>query len=54
MSYECLCGYVYDETKGDPEHDIPAGTKWEDLPAGFACPICSMNAEDFKKILSGK
>ena len=54
MSYECLCGYVYDETTGDPEHGIPAGTKWEDLPEGFTCPICSMNAEDFKKILSSK
>lgn len=25
--YECtICGYVYDEAIGDPEHGVPAGT----------------------------
>ena len=24
--YECtICGYVYDEAIGDPEHGVPAG-----------------------------
>ena len=27
--YECtICGYIYDEAKGDPEHGVPAGTPW--------------------------
>ena len=35
--YVCdLCGWVYDEAAGDPEHDIAPGTKWEDLP----CRLC--------------
>ena len=29
---------------GDP---IPAGTKFEDLPDTFACPICGVSKEEF-------
>ncbi|MBO4649190.1 MAG: rubredoxin, partial [Lentisphaeria bacterium] len=37
--YVCdACGYVYDPAAGDPENGIPAGTKWEDLPADWTCP----------------
>jgi len=39
--YECsYCGHVYDEAKGIPENGIPPGTKWEDLPANWVCPLC--------------
>lgn len=32
--YVCnVCGYEYDPAKGDPEHGIAPGTKFEDLPA---------------------
>ena len=49
--YKCMmCGYVYDEAKGDPDNGIPAGTKWEDLPAGYACPVCASPKGQFKKI----
>jgi len=31
--YRCtICGYIYDEEKGDPENNIPAGTRFENLP----------------------
>ena len=31
--WQCIvCGYVYDEAVGDPEHGIKAGTRWEDVP----------------------
>ena len=30
--YKCPCGYIYDPEKGDPKHNIPAGTKFEDHP----------------------
>ena len=30
------CGYVYDPDVGDPDHDIPAGTAFEDLPDTFS------------------
>ena len=39
--YECEpCGYVYDEAAGDPDNGIAPGTKWEDLPADWVCPLC--------------
>ena len=48
--YVCtVCGYVYDEEKGDPEKGIAPGTKWEDLPADFECPICGVSKEEFEE-----
>ena len=38
--YECEpCGYVYDEAAGDPDNGIAPGTKWEDLPEDWVCPV---------------
>jgi hypothetical protein len=31
MTYECPCGYVYDEAVGDSANGINAGTKWQDI-----------------------
>lgn len=50
MKYVCeVCGYVYDETAGDPDNGIAPGTKWEDLPEDFVCPLCGVGKEDFSK-----
>lgn len=50
MKYVCLlCGYVYDEELGDPENGIAPGTKFEDLPDTFVCPICGAGKENFEK-----
>ena len=50
MKYVCnVCGYVYDEEKGDPDNGIAPGTKWEDLPADFVCPLCGVGKDDFTK-----
>jgi len=39
--FKCsVCGYVYDEAAGIPEKGIAPGTKWEDIPDGFVCPLC--------------
>ncbi len=47
--YVCaICGWVYDPAVGDPENDIPAGTKWEDVPEDWACPICGAGKDDFE------
>ena len=47
--YVCtVCGYVYDEAVGDPDKGIPAGTKWEDLPADFVCPLCGVGKDLFE------
>ena len=46
--YVCVvCGWVYDEELGDPENGIAPGTKFEDLPEDFECPLCGVGKEDF-------
>jgi rubredoxin len=46
--YACnLCGWVYDEAEGLPSEGIPAGTKFEDLPEDFVCPLCGAGKEEF-------
>ena len=50
MKYECPCGYIYDETLGDVDNSIPAGTKWDKLPKDFTCPICGLSKEEFNRV----
>ena len=46
--YVCgICGYVHDEAVGDPDNGIAPGTKWEDLPEDFECPLCSVAKDQF-------
>lgn len=50
MEYVCkVCGYVYDEEKGEPEVSVAPGTKFEDLPDDFRCPVCTLGKEVFEK-----
>ena len=49
--YECVvCGWVYDEEKGDPDSGVAAGTKWDDLPDDWVCPMCGASREEFELI----
>ena len=51
MKYVCkVCGYVYDEALGDPDNGIAAGTKFEDLPEDFVCPLCSVGTDFFSEV----
>lgn len=48
--YVCsICGYVYDPAVGDPSQGIPAGTKFEDLPADWHCPRCRQGKDKFNR-----
>ena len=48
--YVCkVCGYVYDPKKGDPSKGIDPGTKFEDLPDDWVCPVCGASKTDFEK-----
>jgi flavin reductase (DIM6/NTAB) family NADH-FMN oxidoreductase RutF/rubredoxin len=48
--YACtICGYVYDPEKGDPEGKINPGTRFEDLPADWVCPVCGAEKDKFEK-----
>ena len=50
MQYECeLCGYVYDEAAGLPEEGSAPGTKWEDIPADWVCPLCGAGKDQFRR-----
>ena len=50
MKYVCtVCGYVYDEAAGDEEHGIAPGTKWEELPEDFTCPLCGVGKDQFSQ-----
>ena len=47
--YVCeICGHVYDEAVGDPEHGVAAGTKFEDLTADWCSPTCGVDKSHFK------
>jgi rubredoxin/flavin reductase (DIM6/NTAB) family NADH-FMN oxidoreductase RutF len=49
-NYVCkVCGYVYDPEKGDPDNGIEPGTKFEDLPDDWVCPVCGASKDDFEK-----
>ncbi|HOI93915.1 MAG TPA: rubredoxin [Syntrophobacter fumaroxidans] len=48
--YVCtVCGYVYDPAVGNPDNDIAPGTKFEDLPEDWVCPVCGATKSDFEK-----
>jgi rubredoxin-NAD+ reductase len=48
MKYVCqVCGWIYDETVGDPDNGIEAGVKFEDLPDDFVCPLCGVGKDEF-------
>jgi pyruvate oxidase len=45
-----VCGYLYDETTGDPKAGIPGGTPFEKLPETWTCPVCGAGKEAFRKV----
>jgi rubredoxin len=48
--YRCtICGYVYDPEKGDPESGVKPGTRFEDLPNDWVCPLCGAEKDMFEK-----
>jgi rubredoxin/phosphohistidine phosphatase SixA len=48
--YVCdVCGWEYDEEQGSPENGIAPGTKFEDIPAEFVCPLCGVDKDNFTK-----
>ncbi len=51
MKYVCdVCGWEYDEALGDIDNGIEAGTKFEDLPDDFVCPLCGVDKSNFSKV----
>ena len=49
--WQCIvCGLIYDEAKGWPDDGIAAGTRWQDVPADWACPDCGAAKADFEML----
>ena len=48
--YVCyLCGYIYDEAAGDSDNGVAPGTKWEDVPEDWVCPLCGADKSQFSE-----
>ena len=49
--WECLvCGYVYDQEKGDPDNGVAPGTAFEAIPDDWVCPDCGAGKDMFEKM----
>ena len=49
-TYICdACSWEYDEAAGYPEGGIAPGTKFEDLPEDFECPMCGVDKSQFSE-----
>ena len=49
--YMCVvCGWIYDEADGAPDHGLAPGTRWEDVPEDFVCPDCAATKADFEMV----
>jgi len=47
--YICrACGLIYDEAKGDEDSGLAPGTRFEDIPGDWACPLCGVTKADFE------
>ena len=47
--YICrACGLIYDEAEGDPDSGLPPGTRFEDIPDDWECPLCGVTKTDFE------
>lgn len=42
------CGLIYDEGEGDPDSGLAPGTRFDDIPEDWACPICGVTKSDFE------
>jgi len=50
-TWMCLiCGYIYDEARGDPDSGIKPGTRWQDIPEDWKCPECDVAKSDFEMV----
>jgi rubredoxin-NAD+ reductase len=44
------CGLVYDEARGDPDSGLAPGTRFEDIPEDWRCPVCGVGKRDFRPL----
>ena len=44
------CGLIYDEARGDPDSGLAPGTRFEDIPDDWRCPVCGVGKADFRPV----
>jgi len=50
QKYICtVCNYVYDPEAGDPDGGVQPGTRFEDIPDSWVCPVCGAKKSEFIK-----
>lgn len=42
------CGLIYDEAIGDDDSGLAPGTRFDDIPEDWACPLCGVTKADFE------
>ncbi|GAB6040709.1 FAD-dependent oxidoreductase [Endothiovibrio diazotrophicus] len=42
------CGFVYDEEQGDPDSGLAPGTRFEEIPDDWMCPLCGLNKSELR------
>lgn len=45
------CGCLYDESRGDPDRGIEAGTDVDELPDEWRCPECGADKSFLEQII---
>ena len=49
-TYVCsVCNYEYNPATGDSAGGIAPGTKFEDIPEDWVCPVCGATKSQFSK-----
>ena len=46
-----ICGWIYDEALGYPDDGIAPGTRWEEVPDDWRCPLCDVGKADFAMVM---
>ncbi len=52
--YQCQitnCGFVYDPERRTRRSEIPLGTKFEDVPTNWKCPVCGASKDTFRPVI---
>lgn len=50
--YMCReCGYLYDQSVGDPAQGITPGTDIDELPEAWRCPECGADQTALERII---
>ena len=48
LKFLCVpCWYIYDEELWDPDWGLAPGTKFEEIPDDWVCPVCGAAKKDF-------